>query len=696
MSVNFFRRSDWTSPNRSKRFLLTSLFLSLSLALLTRNELANGFTILLGDRYDGVISTIIMEHWFQVFIGEANWSDVSYFFPSKLTIANTDAYFLNSLAYFPFRLIGMDPFISAELVNLVIKSTGFLGTYFLCRKVFSMSFYWAILAAILFTLSNGMTVRGSRLQLATVAFFPIMTILMWSTINSFLASNNAKFRRMGLFSGAFFAAWCLTCFYMAWFFTFFFTATVVTILLRTCKRKVLFFSKKISTNYISVLFVLGASIVFLIPFFYAFIPKSLETGGRSYEEAHAWTVPLEGILQVGEENYLLGRPYNILLHYISPNYVPFGEYYNTGFPVVLFCLFILGSIQAFKNTQTDVKDSFFLQSVVIGTLCTWLFTLNIFGYSAWYLVFHFFPGAKALRVVSTYQIFLALPVIIVAVKFISTLRLGIIATLMLCTLLTFEEINSPSIGLDRRAELDRISLSTLPPKECHVFYTSGWKDQENLGAVGDMYAHNVSAMFFAQIAKIPTINGVASFMPSGWNFSNPGRSDYDERALYYAKKHKISGLCKFDLNKKEWQPISDRNIQNAFLTVPFFKKSIWEGHIWTVEGLYPFESWGTWSSGEVVSITFDKKLPKTFEVHLTARAFGPNIGKDFEAKVGDKLVKFNLNDSDEIKIMEFYNPLELETLQIKIPFPASPKELGASSDDRKLGIGIVELRIIPR
>jgi hypothetical protein len=50
---------------------------------------------------------------------------------------------------------------------LVIKSTGFVGAYLLCRKAFSFSFYWAMLAAILFTLSNGMTVHSFRLQLAT-------------------------------------------------------------------------------------------------------------------------------------------------------------------------------------------------------------------------------------------------------------------------------------------------------------------------------------------------------------------------------------------------------------------------------------------------------------------------------------------------------------------------------------------------
>lgn len=679
-------------PKRAKRIFLTILVLTLCLAVLTRHQLLNGFTVLSGDRYDGVIPTMILEHWFRFFSGNANWAEANYYFPYTFTIANTDAYFLNGIAYLPFRLIGLDPFISAECAGLAIKSVGFISSYLLCRKVFNLSFCWALLAASLFTLSNGMTVHGSRSQLATVAFSPVMALLIWSMLNSFAVGNMAKFRRMGLIAGAFFGAWCMSCFYMAWFFTLFFSAFTVAVLVNN-RSKFSTVKNKVFASYGSIIFVCASVVIALIPFLYAFIPKSLETGVRHYKEAYPWTVPVEGILQVGKENYLFGRLYNIALMHISPTYSPSGEYYNTGFPILLFILFLLGCKKTLKYAQG--KDVLFLSfPLVTATLFTWLLILNIFGYSAWYLVFHFFPGAKALRVVSTYQIFLALPVSIIAVKYLSTCRLGLVSVALIGLLLIAEEINEPVIGLNREMELGRISLAHLPPKECLVFYTSGWEGQERLGTIGNIYAHNVSAMLIAQFANIPTINGIASFNPPDWNFAEPNKPDYDERMLSYARKHGISGLCKLDLNRKEWTVVKNRDVENALITVPFFKYSAWKGRVWNIQGLSSFEPWGTWSLGNVVSFDFDMPLPDRFKVLLTARAFGTNIGREFEARVGANSAKFQLGGSDQNKILEFENPAGSKTLTFIVPSPISPKDLGSSEDDRKLGIGFVEVNII--
>jgi hypothetical protein len=694
MGNNIFSGRTYRTPSCHQRIFLICLFLILSLAVLTRYQLLNGFTLLPGDRYDVVISTTILEHWFRFFLGESSWSDVSYFFPYTLTIAHTDAFFLNGLAYLPFRLIGLDPYISAEFSGLVVKSAGFIGTYVLCRKAFSFSCYWALLAAILFTLSNGMTVHSHRYQLATVAFSPIMATLLWSTFKAFLDGDLTKFRRTGLITGIFFGAWCLTCFYMAWFFTFFFTFFTVAILVMNDRVSFLILKDRLVGHYGSVMFVAGSVFISLIPFAYAFIPKSQETGVRIYEEAHAWTVPIEGILQVGQENVLLGGFYNSILAYVSPTYIPHGEYYNTGFPIALFLLFLIGCVQTIKHANQNGTSSI-LPPLVIATLITWMLVLNINGYSAWFFIFHVFPGAKALRVVSAYQIFLALPVVIIAVRALSMSRIGLPISLLMCSLLVTEEINKPYLMLDRQTELERISLPYLPPKECHVFYTSGWEGQERLGMVDNIYAHNVSAMLIAQFAKIPTINGIASFNPVDANFASPNKSDYDERVFHYSKKHDITSLCKLDLNSKRWTKVSDLDVERASINIPFFNKSAWEGRILSTQGLSSFENWGTWSASDVVTFEFNTPLPGKFNVYLTAQAFGPNIGKEFEAHVGDHTVKFSLSAVAEEKILEFDNPTGSRILIINIPAPMSPKELskGQSGDDRSLGIGFVALKI---
>lgn len=128
-----------------------------------------------------------------------------------------------------------------------------------------------------------------------------------------------------------------------------------------------------------------------------------------------------------------------------------------------------------------------------------------------------------------------------------------------------------------------------------------------------------------------------------------------------------------------------------------FKKTVWPGVISSARGLSSAEPWGAWSASDVVIFEFSMPLPEKFNVHLTAHAFGPNIGKEFEAHVGDSTIKFILGAADEEKVIAFDNPKRSKILRINVPAPISPKELskGLSSDDRSLGIGFIEMKIAP-
>jgi phosphoglycerol transferase len=127
-----------------------------------------------------------------------------------------------------------------------------------------------------------------------------------------------------------------------------------------------------------------------------------------------------------------------------------------------------------------------------------------------------------------------------------------------------------------------------------------------------------------------------------------------------------------------------------------FKKSEWPGVISRAQGLSSPESWGTWSVADVVILEFNEPLPETFTVHFPAKAFGPNIGKEFVAHVGDSSVRFTLKEQREEKVLQFTNPKMLRTLSIDIPKPTSPKEFGESRDTRRLGMAFTKLWIEAR
>jgi phosphoglycerol transferase len=126
-----------------------------------------------------------------------------------------------------------------------------------------------------------------------------------------------------------------------------------------------------------------------------------------------------------------------------------------------------------------------------------------------------------------------------------------------------------------------------------------------------------------------------------------------------------------------------------------FRKSAWPCIISRTQGLSSVEPWGTWSSSDVVTLEFSRPLPEHFNLHLVAHAFSTLVGKEFMAHVGDSVVKFILDASNEEKVLEFNNPKRSKIIRIDIPSPVSPKGLGLSGDERRLGIGFVELRIEP-
>ncbi|NOQ14616.1 MAG: hypothetical protein GQ583_09105 [Methyloprofundus sp.] len=541
---------------RDIQMLYKSIFfigmLALVIFLQFRVQLMNGFTVLYGDQYDALIVVTILEHWWNVFQGLSSWTEVGYFHPYTNSIAQTDAYFMIGIIYAPFRYIGLDPFISTELSNITIRIIGFISFFYLARKFFSISFFWALVAAGLFVLSSGLTAHGQRIQFSSISFAPVLIILIWSFVNSIYKQEPKQLMFFGALSGMFVGAWSLTCFYMTWFFIYFFVFFCISLFFYLGKSNLLDLTNRIIQYKYQLLFVLFITLISFYPLLSVYLPKSNETGMRTYASVHLHTVPIEGIIQTGKDNFLFGRIYNNLLNFLFPNYKVSGEYYNTGISPILFFIFIGGLYVIFKNTQKNIL----LRSLALSTLITWFCTLNLFGYSLWYVIYSIFPGAKALNVVSAYQIFLSIPVILIAIKYLSSIDLPKVIVSLLVILLFVEELNSGYITLKRNDEISRFANFTPPPKECESFYVSGWQNQATYTPmtawINQYYAHNVTAMIISVKHNIPTINGIASFNPPDWNFGDPNNADYRARVKVYIKKHQLNNVCRLNLNAHEW------------------------------------------------------------------------------------------------------------------------------------------------
>jgi phosphoglycerol transferase len=126
-----------------------------------------------------------------------------------------------------------------------------------------------------------------------------------------------------------------------------------------------------------------------------------------------------------------------------------------------------------------------------------------------------------------------------------------------------------------------------------------------------------------------------------------------------------------------------------------FKRTFWPGILSRAEGLSSSESWGTWSDGPKVTLEFVAPLPTDFILHLTANAFAPSVGRNFNIQIGSQSADFMLSDSPRELTFPFHLTELATSIAISVPSPTSPRELGLSADNRKLGIGLHRLTVEP-
>lgn len=117
------------------------------------------------------------------------------------------------------------------------------------------------------------------------------------------------------------------------------------------------------------------------------------------------------------------------------------------------------------------------------------------------------------------------------------------------------------------------------------------------------------------------------------------------------------------------------------------------------EGISRPEEWGRWSNANLspeVKIEYAKPLPEKFDLVITAKAFGPNVGKAVPVKVGNQQQTLTLDETLSTTTLHFYNPERSSTLEIIPPQPQLSNEgniLG--HEPRRLGIGMEDIKVVP-
>ena len=376
-----------------KRGLAATLCGALCLAFFFRGQLGDGFTLLLGDRHDGVIALSILEHWYNVLRGIEAWDRTAYFFPVPATLGYNDGYLLFGLLHAGFRSLGVDPFLSGELVNVATRAIGFAATLALGRRLFGLTFGWALLGAALFTISNNLFIRGSHVQLFSVSFVPALALLGHGVLTALWDGRRRALLGWGAGFCLLFAACLMTGFYMAWYSAFLGGALLLAWLAvagSTARRR-LWVTARAQAWPLAAL--AAFAVALNLPFLALYLPKAAETGMHPWADVVRNAPEPLDMLNVGQENLLWGWLVRALNDAFRPGFPAWSER-MTGLPPLLLALYAASLVWLARGPALPPARLALLRALGLASLVTWLLTIQVGGVTAWSLVYAVCPGRQ--------------------------------------------------------------------------------------------------------------------------------------------------------------------------------------------------------------------------------------------------------------------------------------------------------------
>ncbi len=542
----------------------------LSVAIFLRVPIASGFDLGFGDRGDALIEMTILEHWRNVWAGVSAWNSGFYFHPYGGTLGYNDGYFLYGLSYSFWRLFA-DPFHADTLNILTFKTIGFVAAYALATRSLDWGRGAGLFVAASFTIASNIQLQAVHAQLQSVALLPLAMMLAIACVQAETAGQRGRARLCVVALAALMAAWLMTSYYMAWFTLFSACLFVLCWAILSGHIRPIAALRLMRTHAGTIACGFGAFAVLILPFLAVYLPKLHETGGEGYYDMLGYLItPTIDMINVGPDNYLWGwlfRPLIALLHHLRPDdpalpaRVLRGEH-EVGFPPFLCLLLIVAAwrIIGRRPVGEGLIPSVTWRAFTLAMIVAWALTLQFWEASPWNLVFYLVPGAKGLRTVSRYQLWLTLPFLLIVVfawraRLATLLRTRPLWGAAIVILLLAENLSAETAALlSRREQRTALDAIPSPPAGCRSFYVVASRVNEPIyinTELNALYPHNVDAMFLAEQWRVPTINGFSTFNPPDWNFADPLAADYDARVARYVARHGLREVCRLDMRRAQ-------------------------------------------------------------------------------------------------------------------------------------------------
>jgi hypothetical protein len=528
-----------------------------------RPLLASGFDRMPGDRGDARAYVYLVEHWYQVFRGQAELLSPGMFYPVKGTIGYAETMFVHALPYSGLRLAGMDMFSALAVPLVLFNFLNYVACFFLLRRVLGLDAVASVAGAMFFAFNSPRLNHAGHYGFQASFFLPLVIACVMRFVQR--QGDLTQRQALGLLAAAALslALQFVISPYQGWFFAFWSCLFLVIVFSVRSIRRV---AVEIVRRFWPAL--AGAALVFMIglyPLFLVYMPVAASVGPRPYSFAHELTPDAWSLIQMGEGNYIWGGV-SAALSRLHPL---FSTELNVGIGLVPSLALLLALLWAVRTIVDDMRrprseervtpgiQRAFLAALILATALFYVIGMKYWGGSSpWRLVYRFVPGADGLRGIARYVLVLVLPMSIafavvvhrglqtISAQPTALARRGLTAALLAVMAFGIVEQFGRAPSFSRKEELSRLeTLAASLPRHCAVFYVAA-------APVRDPVKHEdqIDAMLISVMRRVPTLNGYGGHVPPGWSLREVEAPDYEQRIAQWVARHHVAGpVCRLEI-----------------------------------------------------------------------------------------------------------------------------------------------------
>lgn len=554
-------------PNNPLAWLIAAVFGVLGTIQYHLGQFTTRFDTFFGDRGDARGFVYFLEHWYQAFQGKTNLLSPGIFYPVKGTLAYSDLLLGFAIPYSIFRALGFSMFVSTEIVVILLTFLSFLACFALLYRTLRFALLPSCAGAMFFAFNSPKFFQTGHLQLQFVLSLPLIFICVILFVQKSEKLSQKKATVLLCLAALLLELQLLTAFYHAWFFVFW--SVLFLALAMVIKKSRVAIIELLKKYRRAIIATAAFTVVSIVPFLLVYIPAIKVGSWYPYRYVTEMIPEWWSLLSMGDGNYLWGSFSSAVMP--DPPPATWGEL-KIGIGLVPSIAWIVITVWAVfllkksSKTQSEVGGKVraaapvFLAITVLATTLFYLLAFKYNGHSPWIFVYYTFPGARAIRAISRYVIFLALPMSSVfayvlnsAQQWIAThktrgLRIGLsFALLLVAGFGVFEQFGVFKVGgtgFSKRTEqkyLDAMRSKLTP--DCQAFYVApGPKGNHN------PFEYQYDAMLISIMSGIPTLNASSSQFPPNWLLYLVKDPAYEDNVKNWIKLNGItSKVCRLEI-----------------------------------------------------------------------------------------------------------------------------------------------------